>query len=286
MRKLLLVLALLATVPAMCQEGEVLKNKNGVEILPQKGDIALGLNMIPFFDWMGNMFNNSTNNDFSLGYIGNQNPAIANTIFGKYMLSTRSALRVNLGLAFYNGTMTNLVYNDFSNDPLDQVQDSYTNSTSTFNLAVGYEMRRGKRRLQGFFGGDFIVGTTSETESYIWGNNFATNNITPTSTTNFNTGASSQVASRTLSTNTGLGLNLGLRAFVGVEYFVAPSISLGFELGWGVLYTQTFTNETVSEMFSVESNQVISETIETSGNATVSANINNFNGAITMLFYF
>ena len=41
-------------------QDEPLTGEKGQLILPEAGDIGLGVNMIPFFNWFGNSFNNNS----------------------------------------------------------------------------------------------------------------------------------------------------------------------------------------------------------------------------------
>ena len=65
---LLMIFSIFAfNVSAQEDTEEPLKGKNGQLILPESGEIGLGVNMIPFVNWFGNAFNANTNNQFASG---------------------------------------------------------------------------------------------------------------------------------------------------------------------------------------------------------------------------
>lgn len=215
------------SVSAQEENAEPLKGKNGQLILPESGDIGLGVNMIPFFNWFGNAFNNNTNNQFAddnkfFTTFGNQ------VLMGKYMLSENTAVRVNFGFNVNSVTNRVFVQDDASNDPLDMVTDTWKNDNGRYTLAIGYEMRRGKGRIQGYYGADLLLNYANNSSTYSYGNGHSATNIIPTSN-NFGSNLNNNM--RVLDNTGNSSFGFGLRGFVGVEYFVAPKVSLGCEFG-------------------------------------------------------
>jgi len=270
------------SVAAQEEKVEPLKGKNGQLILPESGDIGLGVNMIPFFNWFGNAFNNNANNQFAddnkfFTTFGNQ------VLMGKYFLSDKAAIRVNFG--FNVNSVTNRIYvqDDASNDPLDMVTDTWKNDNGRYTIALGYEMRRGKGRIQGYFGGDLMLNYTNNASTYSYGNGHSSTNIIPTAN---NFGNNLDNNKRVLDNSGNSSFGIGLRGFVGVEYFVAPKISLGCEFGWGVMVNNTFKSTVSSEYYEVASGEVMIQNTEEAGNTAVNAGVDNLNGAVFMMFYF
>src|SRR5690606_31039544 len=94
-------------------------------------------------------------------------------------------------------------------------------------LGLGYEMRRGYGRLQGYYGGELSVGFANSSEKYTYGNAITSTNTNPSS--------AFSGTPRTLTAKNGGAFFFGIGGFAGVEYFVAPKISLGGELGVSVI---------------------------------------------------
>ncbi len=313
---------------ATTDDDKVVKNKKGHEILPKKGDIGLGFNAIPVMDALVNVVrlnqavgNQNTNAN---GYVNNTN----NQIVGKCFLSNTTAIRARVSV---NTTSGNFVYqvqdaqarydasfgtvNDQQAAQLLRVEDKATFSKSNINLAVGYEMRRGYRRLQGFYGGEFMIGGTSARQFNTYGNNFSGDITTGVDyTSNFNGGAiatqnpANQRVTRTLSVRERGNFRLGLRGFIGVEYFFAPKISVGAEFGWGYALNWRRGQTLVREVYqnAQDGPKVFNETVDVDSheaqrgfsvdnnsnngfsmnNLMGNTNLNGGSGAITLMFHF
>ena len=134
--------------------------------------------------------------------------------------------------------------------------------------------------MQGYCGGEFGVSWGNTSERMFYGKKLSLFNISPTSTnfTVLNTNSD-----RAISRNTNNMMGLGLRAFGGVEYFIAPKISIDVELGWGVQVTNHTNNETTYKRYTLEYEEY---TIEDGNISTVSLDTDNFNGALNAFFYF
>lgn len=269
MKKKVLLTALLASSVLVNaqekKEEDVLRNKKGHEILPAKGDIALGINMVPMFDLLLNTLNHVSLQGGSAGtsantaanavqYTSNAN----NQIVGKYFLDPKTAIRVRFGFNTLSGTITNKVQDasamnsalqsgtpdDLTAASLVKVDDQLKFNKSNVTIALGYEKRRGYRRLVGFYGAEIGVGRTNAKQSATYGNAFSdqyqtfyTSNFNSLTTATVSPSTSTSV-SRNLETKYGNAWRVGARAFIGVEYFVFSKISVGAEFGWG--YSVTF----------------------------------------------
>ncbi len=176
------------------QDENVFKDKHGRIVLPQQGDLAVGLSVNPIFDYMGNLFNGSDNNQLALKLLNN------NQLFFKYFLAPGRAIRTRVGISKYDQ-----LYTDSNIDA--DVKESHIN----FSAFLGYEKRKGRERLQLFYGGE--TGVDFSTVNYVYKYHY----YSPTPRI-------SKASSDSYS-------GLTLRGFAGVEYFVLPKISFGSEVG-------------------------------------------------------
>ncbi|MDX1350221.1 MAG: hypothetical protein R3279_08240 [Putridiphycobacter sp.] len=290
-------IAVLSCSLSFSQGNPQIQNKNGVDIMPVKGEFAIGLNAAPILTYMGNIFgltgsNNSLNtNKFLSNSFG------GNTIYGKYMLSNDNALRASFRIADYNSVQRYDVYDDTKNSPDSTVVDTRQSDNNTINLGFGYEFRRGTTRLRGLYGGDVMLYRRHINNEYTYGNAFGMGNMTPTSA--FNANGSYQgtngnpVAERILMSKSGTTLGVGLRAFAGVEYFFAPKMCIGTEFGWTMLLSSTGKSMSSTEQFDPNATNedgstggVVITNSEVSGSRNFELDTDNFNAALYFMFYF
>jgi hypothetical protein len=230
-RTYLLIAALFTATLGFAQdaEPEVLRSRRGHVILPQAGDFSLGFNAVPVVNFALNAVNIASPTGGTAqhpGYI----PGMNQIIVGKYFLSDNTALRLRVGINASSEATT-----FFGDDPLAEVDaedvdevrlaTQRTNTNRSF-IGAGLEFRRGHNRLQGYYGGELLVGFGGGSTTF----NYAY------SLEQLNNAPDPAVAQdeRTLALRDGTFLALGLRGFVGVEYFVAPKISIGAEFGLGL----------------------------------------------------
>jgi hypothetical protein len=206
-------------------------SKKGEVILPETNDWALSIDASPIITYFGNMLNgNQFNSSPSWGYPGTP-LAITGKLFKDEKTAYRAMVRIGFGVTSKNNYVDD---NLNTTDPLVMVKDSWTASHSNFVLGGGIEKRRGKTRLQGFYGGMLMIGLGGNKDSYTFGNNFSTANTTPTSTIWTPTVTSASSTSRITRNKSGESFMLGLRGFIGAEYFIFPKIAIGAEFGWGL----------------------------------------------------
>ena len=218
-------IAVAATAQDKTVSNSTVTNKFGHAILPAAGDFALGIDAVPFLEYLGNMHNQSAGISAPTfdGYTGR--------IYGKYFLNEKTAVRAKLFFDFGDNRKAHTVIKDGVVPPSEEtVVDYQTVTKNELNLSVGYEMRRGYRRLQGFYGVEAGIGINKSDALYKYGNVMTVANATPT-TWDFNAGAAGNPASRVLERRGGLGYEASVGGFVGVEYFFAPKMSIGGELG-------------------------------------------------------
>jgi hypothetical protein len=238
-----------------------LTSKKGEPILPEAEDWAISMNADPIFEFVGNAFNGNTkNNAANTNWL-----SASHTIIGKRFINEKSAYRFMVRLGFVNQTFKNMVTDDAQSgtvfnfpDKQGQVEDKYKHSNFNLCLGAGKEWRKGKTRLQGYYGADIMIWIGSSKDKFTYGNQMsALNNssasggsttTSPTSTVWFtdpdssNFGMADSVGARTsraVLNKSGMTFGIGVRGFVGVEYFLFPKIAIGAEYGLGLGYQMT-----------------------------------------------
>lgn len=249
MKKVTLLLAagiIAATSFAQDASQDVMKSKKGFVILPEAGDFALGFDAIPVIDFALNaadIMSNAGQGAQHPGYVSGFNQIIV----GKYFLEANMAIRGRFGI---NTIVTST--NTFGNDPLTPnvpepenilLQTSKVGNANYF-LAAGLEKRRGHNRLQGYYGGEILLGLNSGStkNTYEIEYNQAAQDA----------GYIAPGTSRVLSQKDGMSITVGLRGFAGVEYFVLPKISIGAEFGWGLGFVTSPRGKVETEFWGIE----------------------------------
>lgn len=230
-------LSSLASVAAQESTGTVLTGKNGTPILPQAGDIAIGVEATPYLNYLGNMFNNTEDNTLELG---------SNTLYFRYFLEDDAALRLSLKIANTTNTYRYYTQDDqaIMQDPLSnaQTEDAYTSRQYSYTLGVGYQKYRGYGRLRGFYGAQVFVGFAKDSYEYSYGNPMSATNTAPSSHWG-------QQAIRPINGDEGLRTQFGIGALAGVEYYFAPKICIGGELNLNYAYTKTGQGDSTTEQW-------------------------------------
>ena len=222
-------------------ESSSFQSKNGFNILPESGDIAVGMTMDPVFNYLGNFFNGNTGNS-APGASFLTNPQIStNHMFAKYFLSDKSALRATFEYSGVNTFNMQYVQDDAAifADPLSnkKTEDMAQTIGSVFVIGAGYEMRRGKSRVQGYYGGNIFFAISNSRTEYSYANPFSELNPNP-STTDFGNNVLAN-NERVLIDYAGQSRGFGIGGFFGIECFIFPKVSLGAELGYNYTYTKT-----------------------------------------------
>ncbi len=197
-------------------------NKKGIAILPEAGDFTIGVDASPILEYFGGLLSRRGSDapTFNINH---------GTLQGRYFLTDRTAIRANLRMRFSNDENAYTVADDYRRhiSPLNTFATTvdYVNyKTNVIDLSLGYEMRRGYGRLQGVWGGEVMLGMSNNSTEYTYGNEMTSLNQTPTTYLG-------NANNRQLSTKGGTQFRFGVGGFAGVEYFIAPKISLGAELG-------------------------------------------------------
>ena len=225
----------------------VLTGKLGIPILPKAGDFAIGVDAVPYINFVGSIFSQD-GNEIELGD--------ENTIYGKYYLDNNTAIRAEIYTSHVNSTLNNYsvddaaVYNNF--DTTARVDDVLKTKTHGYGIGVGIQKYRGYGRLRGTYGGQVSYYRTNSSSEYTWGNDMTDINATPTSTNWNNNRLPYNPDSRRLKTNGSASNSVGITALAGVEYFLLPKICIGGEVGISMVYNwsgqSNFTYETVQNL--------------------------------------
>lgn len=270
MRQFLSLLFVLTIASAQAQLTPVLKNKRGIAILPQQGEYCIGFGVNPVFTYFGNFFNGSNSNTFpAAGYAApNQMLAV------KFMKTNEKAYRANFRMA-YNSDVVTFNVKDMSPgaDVNAVVTDRQKRSSSFIGLGLGIEKRKGQGRIQGIYGLEGLISYASGNNvKYEYGNKLE----------NLDTGiirVKKQKASSLFS--------VGFRAFAGVEYFIAPKLSLGAEFGYGPTLGFKGAIEQTMEQYDFVKAETVSDIKSYSPKSTTfNLDTDNYNGILKMLFYF
>lgn len=292
-----IVLSLLAfalLLPASAQK----KKFYAGDYLPREGDFGLTVSANPFTSFVGNLFNNSTSNELnSFGGSAYFSPILS--ISGKYLLTDHLAVRANLGWS-YNSARTRyytqddaaLLVNPFSQK---QVIDEHIVRRAGGSFSVAAEYRIGNRRVQGIVGGGLVYAFSTNKERFVYGNGMTEINQNPSST-----GMAAQVDYRPYETAPAFSSqryltsfsskpthHFGPYAFVGVEWFICPWISLGGEVNVSAAWNWTGATYYESEGFNTISGKVENWTqMRSPSSSGFNFGTGNFGANITVSFYF
>lgn len=308
MKKFLLIISTFCAVSLTAQDGDNVSNtgkkqvlifqssgeemdftsKNGHQILPKAGDWALGINALPILQYVGNVANARTDNtsaDFS--YANKELPAV--TVYGKYFIADDLAYRASANIQVFTNRNRFRIDDDNSVNPDDFIHDIEDHSRKAITLSAGLEKRKGQSRVQGVYGAEaFIHFTTNDTRKYSYGNQITQSNQEPASTSFPNTsGVPGSVSGyRITESNIGNIFATGLRGFIGVEYFVAPKISIGGEFYMEARYSISGTSSVTYEAYEGTQDSVLEYSTFRDGNRSFNMGLNNTGGAINMFLYF
>lgn len=261
MKKILTSALLIISMKLSAQEA--LRNKNGVVITPEKGEFSLGFDAAPFLKYAGNLL--GSGNDSPGALFGANSPL---TISCKYVKNDNTAYRMMVRLGMSVLKEDTLVPRLLSTNPNEKVANETKNVSSNIVIGGGLQKWRGKSRVRGFYGGELLLGITTDKTTYTYGNALSQENQT----------------ARIKQDKLGSGFSFHLRGFGGVEYFFAPKSSLSAEFGWGPRLVSTGRGERQTETWS--GSGVETQTEETGKNSEFSFDNDNASGAINLTFYF
>lgn len=244
--------AMVAAMTASAQTGEITSNR-GENWLSQSGDWGLTFEATPLINFAGNLFNGNTSNGGAA--LNNLFSSASNgvVIGGKKLIDANTAYRGKVRIGFGSTKNTDLVPQipqPSGATTTATVEDVEKNSYMAVDLGAGIEKRVGSTRVVGVYGGEIGIGFGNSKTTNEYGNAISVDN---------------QV-SRTTESKNGSVFSLGLRGFVGVEWFCAPKISLSGEYTWGVGLSSRGTGESTTEGWDPTANNgsgaVVTTTVE------------------------
>jgi hypothetical protein len=293
MKKALLIM-LIAVIPMIASAQNT--SKNGHQITPEAGDWGLGIDVNPWFRFVGNMFNGNDDNSAPFWNFEDNSP-IPMTLSGYMLKDENTAYRGKLRLGFGSMKMTNLVNDDtdITGNPPRQVEDERKMSANNILIGAGIQKMRGKHRVRGFYGAEALIGLTGGKTEYSYGNAMSDLNQTPTSTveSSWDSGPySSPASSRMTESKDGSGFYFGVRGFAGAEYFIGPRISVAGEFGWGIGLMSVGEGESTTQFVDTSGPlpAVRSVTMKTGKSSSfgldTDSGIGSSSGSLRMTFYF
>jgi hypothetical protein len=238
MKKSVLLIALACGVSgAFAQD---LTSKKGEPMLPEANDWAISMNVDPIFQFVGNAFHGTGTTDApAAGWLNGDH-----TIIGKKFIDDKTAYRVSVRIGITNAATKKMIADATTTTPAvypaapSMVEDKMSVNNTNIGIGVGKEWRKGKTRLQGFYGADVMIWLSSSSTKYKYGNALAgtpaigasNGAVTAANTTDFgsnllqNDGYGN--AARVLLTKSGMTFGIGIRGFIGAEYFIFPKLLL------------------------------------------------------------
>ena len=287
MKKILSIIAI-CLLPLM---GANAQKKSDKQYLPEQGDWAIGVDVVPLLKCIGD--GHSTNNFGGGAPFTRDNdkfqlvPDVS--ILAKYMLTDKVALRANLGFMF--GSDQNRYYTTddkaLFDNPLseDKVVDAHRFSNNGMSLNLGVEYRKGSRRVQGVFGAGVLFAFQTQKTTYDWGNEMTITNQQPS------TAQDAQYiyinGYRTTECKNNGTFYTGITGSVGVEWFVAPKISLGAEVNVTAYYMFGSQAYRKSEGYNTSLGKIEEKTdLVSPGNRGFHIGTESLGGALNMTFYF
>ncbi|MDF1671941.1 MAG: hypothetical protein P1U41_00415 [Vicingaceae bacterium] len=286
-KKVLFVASMFLATAMIAQDG--LTSKKGEAYLPEAGDWALGFDGTPFLNYAGNMFNGTTGNSVNATWVGNQ-PAM--TVYGKMFKDETTAYRAKIRIGFGSTTDKNF-FDTSAVNPATVVELGDERKTSNFNITLGggIEKRRGNTRIQGFYGGELLISFGSSSVEHTFGSTFS-DDFTATWTDDFDAGTTtSSNGPRTTKVSNGSTMQIGLRGFAGVEWFIAPKVSVAAEYGWGLAMTSTGDGTVTTEEWGLATptatdNSLITKETTQGGTSSFGIDTDNNGGVISIFFHF
>lgn len=281
MKKISLIVCALFFVSGIFAQEVDMMSKRGEKILPEQGEMALGIDAMPILGFFGDMFNGyNLGNNATFGFMSGL--YANNVIYVKYYLEDQVAIRGALRLGFTNFIDKELVTaNQAVPDPLVQVTDVNIVNSTRIGLGADYLKYRGKGRVQGYFGGGAFINYSAWSDIYNYGNQMTTEFQSPTYW-DFSSDIQTSGSQRILKQYSNLDLGLTVRGLIGVEYYFAPKISIGGEMGLGFIVSRDGGYQTIERWTGTER-----EVVTTKLASDSFIGIDNFtSGSMFLMFHF
>jgi len=309
MKKLLIVIVFACAASFVnAQDSIIMTSKRGVPILPDSGEWGLGFDATSLIRTAGNLFHSIDSSQSEGTNFTNDSPSL--TIYGKKCVSADKFYRAKLRLGFGSNNINYEVADKPTADDTIQFNETYGADERKYshldiNLSFGIERRRGKGRVQGYYGGEAYIGFGNSTvtntfhnplDSTMTASSTEINSFTANVPANDSYGPLVDPVSgkRINEVKYGSTFSFGVRGFVGVEYFFAAKASIGGEFGWGIGMASHGASETVTEYYETSLNPNSSNPggprTETHGNpgktSSFGIDTDNAYGAVNLFFYF
>lgn len=268
-------------------------SKKGEPYLPEADDWAVGIDAMPFFDYLGNFFSEAENSAPNADFENNEY-AIRLKKFKTEDFAYRIGGRLNVFVDSYRSFSP-----EFSTEPTNTtVEDKYTRTFTNFYASLGIEKRKGTTRVQGFYGVEGVLGIGTENHKFEYGNDITQENTTPDRSEYIlkfednpeEVSNITEVGGFITEYKVGTTFSIGARAFVGAEVFVFPKWSVGFEYGFSAGYFYTGNSEVTSEQWTIPTGGTAEQYVTTveneGGTSTFKIDNDNSGGALFMTFYF
>lgn len=286
MKKSILALALAFGVTGAYAQD--LTSKKGEPYLPEADDWSIGIDATPFLNYAGNFFGKTGANAAPTWNFLSGNQAI----LGKMFKDEKTAYRAGIRIGMNSMTTKNMVSDRAATTAptfpaLPTMKENvWKSSEKAIGLTAGIEMRRGKTRLQGYYGGEVGIGFSSSRDKFTYGNALA-----PTATPavvvdpvddafsgagNITTDTYGNTA-RITDRKNGSNIFFGVRDFIGAEYFILPKISLAGEFGWGLGLSIMGKSKTTTESIGGTGPSVGTQTVEGNKGSSFSLDTDNNN---------
>ncbi len=210
MKKLFLALAFISV--ASFTFAQDLTNKKGVNILPEAGEWAIGVDAVPFLDYVGNAFNNTDNSAPSWSY-----PNSMMMIQGLLVKENGKRYRAKARIGFGSSTEET---GDTTTGSASEMKSNY----NYIGLGAGIQQSRGKGRVQGLYGAEAMIGFGGGKMENSYNGDPSPGSV--------------------IEVKSGSTFDLNIRGFIGAEYFFAAKMSVAGEFGWGLGFSSTGEEET------------------------------------------
>lgn len=282
--KKIISIAIIALLPLM---GANAQEKTAKQYLPEEGDWAVGVNVIPLLKHIGGNDNEVFGGGASFTKGNKKFDLVPDvSILAKYMLTDNIGLRANVGFMFGSDKNREYTTDDkaLMDNPLseDKVIDACRTSQNGMSLNLGIEYRKGSRRVQGVFGAGVLFAVQSQKTTYEYGNEMTAVNQTPSTAFPL-----LQNGYRPIEVKSNGNFYTGLTGSIGVEWFVAPKISLGAEVNITAYYEFGSQSYTKSEGYNISLGAVEERTdLNSPGDRGFHIGTESLGGALNMTFYF